>query len=107
MSSPLRIATPIVEAPAAGDVDPPRPSTTGPMAPALLLTADDLARELAVSVKTIRRLDGMGKLPRALKIGNHAKRWPRAVIVDWLGAGCPPRAEWEAFYAAMPRARKR
>lgn len=77
-------------------------TTDGPPAaelpPALLMTVDDLARELRTSPKTIRRMDAAGRLPRAVKIGR-AKRWPRATIVAWIAAGAPARAEWEAFYA--------
>ncbi|HUY37161.1 MAG TPA: hypothetical protein VMV69_30905 [Pirellulales bacterium] len=57
MTSPLRIATPIVEALPAGDVDLARHATPEALAPSMLMTADDLARELRVSIKTIRRLD--------------------------------------------------
>ncbi len=79
-----------------------KPATIGePLPPALLMTVDDLARELRASPKTIRRMDQAGRLPRAIKIG-HAKRWPRQTIVAWIAAGAPRREEWEAFYA--PRA---
>ena len=58
-----------------------------------LLSAEDLARELGFSLRTIRRLDAAGKVPRPVKIGR-AARWRRAEIRAWQDAGCPPRAEW-------------
>jgi predicted DNA-binding transcriptional regulator AlpA len=68
-------------------------------APALTLSAADLARELRVSVKTITRMDQCGKMPAAVRVG-HAKRWLRSTIVAWLADGCPSRREWEARHDA-------
>jgi len=61
------------------------------------MTADELARELRTSAKTIRRMDAAGWLPRAVKI-SRGKRWRRQTIVAWIAAGAPKRAEWEAFF---------
>ncbi len=60
----------------------------------LLLSAQDLAAELRVSVRTIRRFHDQGKLPRPLKIGR-AIRWPRATIVEWLAMDAPDRSAFE------------
>lgn len=49
-----------------------------------------LASFLMVSIRTISRLDAMGKLPPALHIGS-AKRWARSSIDEWLLQGCPCR----------------
>ncbi len=76
-----------------------------PLPPALMLTADDLARELRASIKTIRRMDAAGRLPRAVKIG-HGKRWPRETIIAWLRAGAPDRKAWEAFGDGPARRRR-
>lgn len=64
----------------------------------LLLTKADLARELRVSAKTIDRIDQAGKLPRPLRVGSRAKRWPRDVIVAWIAAGAPCRRDWERLH---------
>lgn len=56
------------------------PPTAGP----LLLDADDLARELGVSAKTIRRMDAAGKLPRPIRLSRRATRWRRETVSDWL-----------------------
>lgn len=87
-SSPLRMV-------AAADVTAP---AACPELPPLTYTAKELARELRTSVKTIRRLDQSGRLPRGIKIG-HGRRWPRQTIVRWIAAGCPRRTEWEKFHA--------
>ncbi len=59
----------------------------------LMLTAADVARELGLSLRTVRRLDEAGKLPQPRRFGR-AVRWPRAELLDWVNAGCPPRDEW-------------
>jgi predicted DNA-binding transcriptional regulator AlpA len=61
----------------------------------LLWTAEDLANELRLSLRQIRRLDVTGKLPRPVKIGGRAIRWPRASIERWVQAGCPDRKAFE------------
>ena len=58
-----------------------------------LLSAVDLARELGLTVRTIRRMDLDGRLPRAVRI-SRAVRWRRAEIAAWIRAGCPKREEW-------------
>jgi excisionase family DNA binding protein len=75
-----------------------------PLPPAMLMTVDELARELRTSAKTIRRMDSAGRLPRAVKIGR-AKRWPRETIIRWIASGAPPRKQWEAFGDAPIRRR--
>jgi len=61
-----------------------------------LLTAQDLAGEMKVSLRTVRRLDASGKLPKPVLIGRSV-RWPRIVLQDWIGAGCPDRETWEVM----------
>lgn len=91
-SEALRIA------PEAGTAEPIDAATIGErLPPAMLMTVDDLARDLRTSAKTIRRMDAASRLPRAVKI-SRGKRWPRQTIVAWIAAGCPKRAEWEAFF---------
>ena len=59
-----------------------------------LVSAAELARMLSTSVRTIRRLDSAGKLPRGIRLGG-LKRWRQDEITAWIGAGCPVRAEWK------------
>jgi predicted DNA-binding transcriptional regulator AlpA len=65
-----------------------------PTADTRLLSAADLARELGFSVRTIRRLDLEGKLPRPIRVGVRAVRWRRAEVAAWIRAGCPVRERW-------------
>ena len=74
----------------------PAPVANTHEAPALLLTADDLARELRVSLRTLRTMDAGGRLPRPIRPGGgRSLRWRRSEIVEWIAAGAPRRDEWE------------
>ncbi len=63
-------------------------------AEALLVAASELATLLGMSLRTVRRLDCSGKLPRPVKIGG-AVRWRVEEIAAWLAADCPDREHWE------------
>lgn len=80
-------------------------ATNGPVGPAAaaggippFFDRRTLAAFLLVSTRTLDRLDAVGKLPPAVRIGA-AKRWTRASIEEWVRLGCPGREE-----AATPRA---
>jgi len=74
-----------------------------PLAPArkrsrlkpLVVDAKLLARLLTCSVRTVRTLDTLGKLPKALRIGGRVV-WRVSEIREWLAAGAPDRDTWEA-----------
>jgi predicted DNA-binding transcriptional regulator AlpA len=70
----------------------PTDARSPPCADTLLVSAADLARELRLSIRTIRRMDASGALPRPIRFSSGAViRWRRADIVAWLAAGCPRR----------------
>lgn len=66
----------------------------------LAVSAQQLARMLGLSVRTVRTMDSAGKLPRPVKLNNHAVRWvldgPLGIRA-WLAVGAPDRAAWEAI----------
>lgn len=62
----------------------------------IAVDAGRLAELLDLSVRTIRRLDSSGKLPRPVRIGG-AVRWRMDEIDAWLAAGCPDRKQWESI----------
>ncbi|MBN2560177.1 MAG: helix-turn-helix domain-containing protein [Phycisphaerae bacterium] len=62
----------------------------------LLIGALELAKRLGLSLRTVRRLDCSGKLPRPVKIGG-AVRWRVEEIAAWLAADCPDRERWETL----------
>jgi predicted DNA-binding transcriptional regulator AlpA len=71
------------------------------VAPARVLTREQLAHELQVSVKTIDRLDQTGKLPRPIRVGQ-ARRWRLGTIVQWLDMGAPDRERFETLTGCRP-----
>ena len=56
----------------------------------------ELAEMLHVSLRHIRRMDAVGKLPKPVRLGNSV-RWRTEEINDWLNAGAPNRQDWEAM----------
>lgn len=69
----------------------------------LLMDAEGLARELGISVKSVRRLDASGKLPRPIRLSRRVIRWRRVTIDRWLveceaaGGRLVDRREFEAL----------
>jgi len=70
------------------------PTLPVPQSASRLVSAAELARMLSTSVRTIRRLDSAGKLPRGIRLGG-LKRWRQDEIEAWIAASCPLRAEWK------------
>jgi predicted DNA-binding transcriptional regulator AlpA len=60
-----------------------------------LLSAKLSSALVGVSLRTWWRLDSSGKIPAAVRVGK-AKRWRTQELEDWIAAGCPDRAKWEA-----------
>jgi len=54
----------------------------------LLLSAETLAEQLELSVRTVWRLRSSGKLPKPIKVGGSV-RWRSEEIDNWIAAGCP------------------
>ena len=55
-----------------------------------LLTREQLAERLQLDVRTLRRLEREGAVPRPVRIGDRIARWRRADIDTWLESGAPP-----------------
>jgi len=55
----------------------------------LLLSANQVAELLGVSVRTLWRLLSAGKLPAPVRLGGSV-RWRNADIRQWIDEGCPP-----------------
>lgn len=61
-----------------------------------LLTVEEVAKRLHVSVRTVWRLDEDKKLPAAKRIGR-SKRWDATELELWLVLNCPTRKKFETF----------
>lgn len=56
-----------------------------------LLTADDLAEQLGLSVSSIYRMRSTGEsLPRATRVGARAVRWRQTDVDTWVEANLEP-----------------
>jgi excisionase family DNA binding protein len=60
-----------------------------------LLTSQDLADKLRVSVSTIKAWRKQGKIPAPLSLSRKSLRWSQADIDAWIAAGMPCLLEWE------------
>jgi predicted DNA-binding transcriptional regulator AlpA len=58
--------------------------------------AKRLSRLLGIGVRTIRSMDAAGKLPKPTRLNTRVV-WIIREIRQWLEAGAPDRAEWEAL----------
>ena len=67
--------------------------------PPLVVDARRLAKFLCAGLRTVRTWDAAGKLPAPIHIGGKVV-WRTAEIREWLAAGAPGRAEWQARRAA-------
>jgi prophage regulatory protein len=57
-----------------------------------LINAEELARLLDVSERTLWRLLSGGKLPQPVRIGRNT-RWRLEEVSDWIQQGCPTGAK--------------
>lgn len=61
------------------------PSTTE----SVLMTAEEIAELLQLSVRSVWRLRSSGGIPKPVRIGGTTVRWRRVEIMEWVAAGCP------------------
>jgi excisionase family DNA binding protein len=54
----------------------------------VLIDAEELARMMDVSERTLWRLLSGGKLPQPVRIGR-STRWRLAEVTEWIEKGCP------------------
>ena len=54
----------------------------------VLINAEELARMMDVSERTLWRLLSAGKVPTPVRIGRNT-RWRFAEIREWIERGCP------------------
>jgi excisionase family DNA binding protein len=54
----------------------------------LMMTADELAETLCISLRQVWRLKAKGDIPKPVNIGRSV-RWKRSDILEWIAEGCP------------------
>ena len=70
-----------------------------PSSPFKCLSANQLADQFDVSLRTVRAWDVGGILPKPLRISG-AVRWRESEILAWADAGCPTREQWSVMRTA-------
>jgi excisionase family DNA binding protein len=71
-----------------GDIDLVRSGGPGTDSTPILISAEELARLMRVSERTLWRLLSAGKVPRPVRIGR-STRWRYAEVREWIERGCP------------------
>lgn len=54
-----------------------------------LLTKEQVAERLQLSVRTVYRKSQSGEMPAPVNIGKHVVRWRSDVLDDWMASDCP------------------
>lgn len=54
----------------------------------ILISAEELAKLIQVSERTLWRLLSAGKVPQPVRIGRNT-RWRYAEVREWIEKGCP------------------
>ena len=60
------------------------PTPTIPTEPALMLDVGSVAQLLGVSPRHVWRMCDADQFPRPVAVGAKLKRWPRAVVLQWI-----------------------
>ncbi|MFB3892042.1 MAG: helix-turn-helix transcriptional regulator [Phycisphaerae bacterium] len=63
--------------------------------PPLNVGAKEAARLCGISTRTLYAAVASGMFPPGFRILGR-RLWPRAEIVAWCAAGCPPMSRWQA-----------
>lgn len=75
--------------------------------PALLLTAAAAAQLCGVSLRTWRRFEAEGMVPRPVLLGGRIRRYRRTELLAWMEAGCPSVEQWQNIRQVELRRRAR
>jgi len=60
-----------------------------------LVTAEAAAQLCGISLRTWRRLEREGMVPKPVQLGGRIKRYRRAELLAWMEAGCPSGEQWD------------
>jgi predicted DNA-binding transcriptional regulator AlpA len=73
----------------------------------LLVTREQLAELLTISLATLDRLRDTGKIPAPLALTRGCLRWSLVEIRCWIAAGAPAAREWAVTQSAQRNGRPR
>jgi hypothetical protein len=97
MSDQLRLTIPDADRADASTVEAKRrqAGVAAHLAP-LLLDMGELARQISLSVRTLRRMDSARDIPGRVAVGRRVL-FQTDVIREWVRAGLPGRDQWAAL----------
>ncbi len=60
----------------------------------LLLSTNETAKMLSVSIRLVQALNASGRIPLPVKLGRRTL-WVADELRAWIAAGTPPREKWQ------------
>lgn len=66
----------------------------------LLLDANEAARLLSISSRTLWKLASAGRVPEPVRLGRSV-RWRPSELQAWVDAGCPPQELWHSIWESL------
>ena len=85
----------------------PAPRIPSPNETSLLLKAETAAKLCGVSLRTWRRLEAEGNVPKPVLLGGRIKRYCRIEMLAWAESGCPSRKQWASIRQVEQRRRNK
>ncbi len=71
----------------------------------LLLTAEETAEFLGISVRHVYKLHSSGRIPLPVRLGRSV-RWRREELIAWIDAGAPPRDRWLGLRVSLIKGKR-
>jgi len=66
----------------------------------LLVNANEVARLLSISSRTLWKLASAGRVPEPVRLGRSV-RWRAGELQAWVDAGCPPQERWHSIWESL------
>lgn len=85
----------------------PDPQIPSPKETSLLVRAETAAELCGVSLRTWRRLEAEGNVPKPVLLGGRIKRYCRIEMLAWAESGCPSREQWASIRQVEQRRRNK
>jgi excisionase family DNA binding protein len=60
----------------------------------LLLSSDEAAKTLGISIRLLQSLNSSGRLPLPVRLGRRCL-WSREELTEWIRYGSPSREKWQ------------
>lgn len=85
----------------------PAPQIPSPNETSLLVKAETAAELCECSLRTWRRLEAEGNVPKPVLVGGRIKRYLRTEMLAWAEARCPSSEQWASIRQVEQRRRNK